>query len=161
MEVSMGNVSDCQITVSPVFYYSQVDMWGPLRCYCPGYERMTRRDKPYDIYMLVFACIATGAVNIQVIEGKSTEFVLEGCSRFFAETSVPKILFPDDDGALTLAFSRGEIDIRDLSANLYKEKGILFEKCAPQSHNTHGKVERAIRSLQQSFTRSGSLQRAG
>ena len=156
MEVSMGNVTDCQITVSPVFYYSQVDMWGPLRCYCPGYERMTRRDRPYDIYMLVFACIATGAVNIQVIEGKSTEFVLEGCSRFFAETSVPKILFPDDDGALTLAFSRGEINIRDLSANLYKTKGILFEKCAPQSHNTHGKVERAIRSLQQSFTRSGA-----
>ena len=156
MEVSMGKVTECQASISPVFYFTQCDMWGPLKCYCPGYERSTRRDKSYDIYILVFSCIATGAVNLQVIEGKSTEFVLEGCSRFFHETSVPKILFPDDDGALTLAFSRGEIDIRDLSANLYKTRGILFEKCAPQAHSSHGKVERAIRSLQLSFTRSGA-----
>ena len=158
MKVSMGQVNECQIAISPVFYYTQVDLWGPLKSYCPGYERLTRRDKSYEIYMLVFACIGTGAVNVQVIEGKSTEFILEGCSRFFNETSVPKILFPDDDGALTLAFSRGEIDMRDLSGNLFKTKGILFEKCVPQAHCGHGKVERAIRSLQESFTRSGASQ---
>ena len=107
--------------------------------------------------MLVFSCIATGAVNVQVIEGKKTEFVLEGCSRFFNEASVPKIVYPDEDGALTLAFTRGEIDLQDLSANLYRSKGILFETCAPQNHSEHGKVERVIRSLQQSFSRSGAM----
>ena len=158
MKVSMGKVNECQVTVSPLFYFVQVDMWGPLKCFCPGYERLTRRDKSYDIYMLVFSCVGTGAVNLQVIEGKSTEFVLEGCSRFFNEASVPKILFPDDDGALTLAFTRGEIDLKDLSGSLYKSKGVLFEKCAPQAHSSHGRVERAIRSLQESFTRSGAPQ---
>ena len=106
--------------------------------------------------MLVFTCVTTGAVNVQVIEGKNTEFVLQGCSRFFCEASVPKILFPDDDGALTLAFSRGEINLQDLSGSLYKSKGILFEKCAPQAHSGHGKVERMIKSLQESFSRSGA-----
>ena len=156
MKVSMGSPSECKIAVSPVFYFVQVNLWGPLHCYCPGFERLTRRDKGYDVYMLVFTCLATSAVNVQVIEGKSTEFVLEGCTRFFSETSVPKILFPDDDGALTLAFSRGEISLEDLSGNLYKTKGILFEKCTPQAHSGHGKVERAIRSLQESFSRSGA-----
>ena len=156
LEVSMGKIAECQLTVSPLFYFTQCDMWGPLKCYCPGYERSTRNNKSYEVYMLVFACVATGAINLQVIEGKSTQFVLDGCSRFFHEASVPKILFPDDDGALTLAFSRGEIDVRDLASNLYKVKGILFEKCAPQAHSSHGKVERAIRTLQQSFTRSGA-----
>ena len=77
MRVSMGSINECQVTVSPIFYFVQVDLWGPLRCYCPGYERLTRRDKAYDVYMLVFSCLATSAVNVQVIEGKSAEFVLQ------------------------------------------------------------------------------------
>ena len=118
IRVSMGSINECQVTVSPIFYFVQVDLWGPLRCYCPGYERLTRRDKAYDVYMLVFSCLATSAVNVQVIEGKSAEFVLDGCNRFFSEASVPKIMFPDDDGALVLAFTRGEINLEDLSGTL-------------------------------------------
>ena len=91
----MGGLSDSQLTVSPVFYFTMIDMWGPMKAYCPGYERATRRDKSYDVYFLVFSCVATGAVNVQLLEGKHTEFVLEGCSRFFNETSVPKIMYPN------------------------------------------------------------------
>ena len=156
LRMVMGGLSDSQLTISPVFYFTMVDMWGPLRAYCPGYGRKTRRDRPYEVYFLVFSCVATGAVNVQLVEGKSTEFVLEGCSRFFNETSVPKILYPDDDGALVKAFREGEIDIEDLSGNLFKSKGILFETCSPQSHSSHGRVERVIRSLQDSFNRSGA-----
>ena len=111
----MGGLTDSQLSVSPVFYYTLVDMWGPFKAYCPGYERTTRRDKAYEAYFLVFACVATGAVNVQLLEGKKTEFVLEGCSRFFSECSVPKIMYPDDDGPLLKAFQHGEVDIQDLS----------------------------------------------
>ena len=108
------------------------------------------------MYYLVFSCAATGAVNVQLLEGKSTEFVLEGCSRFFTETSVPKIMYPDDDGALVRAFTRGEIDVQDLSGSLFRTKGIHFELCPPQGHSSHGRVERVIRSLKDSFSRSGA-----
>ena len=138
MKLVMGGLTDCQLSISPVFYYTLVDMWGPVKCYCPGYERLTRRDKSYEVHFLVFSCVATGAVNIQLLEGKSAEFVLEGCSRFFSETSVPKIMFPDDDGSLTKAFREGEIDLHDLSGRLYRSKSILFEVCPPQSHSSHG-----------------------
>ena len=138
MNLVMGGLTDCQLSISPVFYYTLVDMWGPVKCYCPGYERLTRRDKSYEVHFLVFSCVATGAVNIQLLEGKSAEFVLEGCSRFFSETSVPKIMFPDDDGSLTKAFREGEIDLHDLSGRLYRSKSILFEVCPPQSHSSHG-----------------------
>ena len=152
----IGSLTDSQLTISPVFYFTLVDMWGPVRCYCPGYEKQTRRDKSYEAYFLVFSCVSTGAVNVQLIEGKHTDFVLDGCSRFFSETSVPKIMYPDEDGALLRAFKRGEVDLEDLSGNLYRTKGIFFETCPPQSHSSHGRVERVIRSLQQSFTRSGA-----
>ena len=156
LRMAMGSLTDSQLSVSPLFYFTMVDMWGPLTAYCPGYERATRRDKSYQVYFLVFSCVATGAVNVQLLEGKSTEFVLEGCTRFFNETSVPKIMFPDEDGALVKAFKEGEINVQDLSGNLHKSKGILFETCTPQAHSQHGKVERAIKSLQESFNRSGA-----
>ena len=156
LKMVMGSLSDSQLTISPLFYYVMVDIWGPLTAYCPGYERATRRDKSYNVYFLVFVCVSTGAVNIQLIEGKSTEFILEGCSRFYNEASVPKILYTDDDGAMTKAFREGEMDIEDLSGSLLRTKGIMFEICPPQAHSQHGKVERMIRSLQDSFNRSGA-----
>ena len=154
----MGSLTDCQLTISPTFYYCLVDMWGPVKTYCPGYEKQTRQNKSYESYFLVFSCVATGAANVQLIEGKKTDFVLDGCSRFFNEASVPKIMFPDADGGLVRAFTRGEIDLEDLAGNMYRSKGLLFEVCPPQSHSSHGRVERVIRSLQECFNRSGAAQ---
>ena len=65
-------------------------------------------------------------------------------------------MYPDEDGALCRAFSQGEIDLQDLSGNLFRTKSILFETCPPQGHSSHGRIERVIRSLQESFTRSGA-----
>ena len=156
LRMVMGGLTDTQLTISPVFYYTYVDLWGPLKAYCPGYGKLTRREKGYEVHFLVFSCVSTGAINVQLVEGKSTEFILEGCSRFFNETSVPAIMYPDGDGALVKAFKEGEIDIQDLSGRLYKQKGIQFEICPPQGHYCHGRIERVIRSLQESFTRSGA-----
>ena len=156
LRMSMGPLADKQLYVSPVFYFTVTDMWGPFKAYCPGYERQTRRDKAYDSYFLVFACLATGAVNLQLLEGKSSEFVLEACSRFFNECSVPKIMYPDEDSALMKAFTEGHIDMQDLSGRLFTSRGILFETCPPQGHSAHGRVERLIRSMKDSFSRSGA-----
>ena len=35
----MGPYSDTQLSISPIFYAPYLDMWGPLKIYCPGYER--------------------------------------------------------------------------------------------------------------------------
>ena len=72
----MGGLTDSQLNVSPVFYYTLVDMWGPFKAYCPGYERTHRRDKAYEAYFLVFAFVATGAVNVQLLEGKKLSLFL-------------------------------------------------------------------------------------
>ena len=102
-------------------------MGSSLKCYCPGYGKKTRRDKSYEVHFLVFSCVDTGAVNVQLLEGKKTELILEGCSRFFNETSVPKIMYPDEDGALCKAIREGEVDLHDLSGNLFRTKGVLFD----------------------------------
>ena len=48
----MGPLAQPQLTISPVFYFTLVDLWGPLRAFVPGYEKVTRSAadrKPHDI----------------------------------------------------------------------------------------------------------------
>ena len=62
--------------------------------------------KQYKAYFLIFVCAVTGVCNVQLIEGKDTSSILDGCSRFFCETTVPRVMLPDDDGALLRVFSK-------------------------------------------------------
>ena len=152
----MGPLSDHQLSVSPIFYYTFADIWGPLRAYVPGYQRSTRAgSKNHDVYILVFGCASTGTVNCQVMEGgKSAACVTDALNRFFNETCVPKIFHIDQDSALMKALSDGQIDILSNSGIIAQERGIIFQTCAPQGHNAHGRIERRIRMLQEAFERS-------
>ena len=133
IEQVMGPLADCQLSISPVFYYTLVDLWGPLKSFVPGYEKVTRStsDKPHEIYMMVFACCATGTVNVQVIEGKDTGFCLDGMNRFFSETTVPKFMFADEEGGLVKGLKYGKVDFVDLSGTLSRNRGIRFDTAVP------------------------------
>ena len=39
LEVEMGPMHDTQISITPVFYCTMVDLFGPLTCYCRGTRR--------------------------------------------------------------------------------------------------------------------------
>ena len=155
----MGPLADSQISLSPVFYFSLLDLWGPLRTYCPGYERTTYTRgtvsyaKHYEVYYMVVACVVTGAVNVQVVEKKNTGAILDGLSRFMNECCVPKVILPDADEAMMEALRDGVIEIADLEGTLAVEHGINFQVCLPQGHWEHGRVERRIRMLQESLER--------
>ena len=151
----MGPFNDAQLCISPIFYFTYIDMWGPLAIYCPGYEKRTRsRQQKYEVHMLVMVCAVTAAVNCQIIEKKDTGAVLDGLNRFFNEVCVPKICYPDKDGAIMKALQDGEIDVQDMEGRLHRERGIYFQTCLPQGHYQHGRVERRIKMLQESLERS-------
>ena len=157
LEQVMGPLAQPQLTISPVFYFTLVDLWGPLRAFVPGYEKVTRSAagrKPHDIYMMVFACAATGTVSVEVIEGKDTAFCLDGMNRFFATTTVPKIMYADEEGGIMKALREAEVDIVDLAGTLSRQRGIIFETAPPQGHSAHGRIEKRIHMLQESLERS-------
>ena len=156
LEQMMGPLSQSQITISPVFYFCLVDLWGPLNSYVPGYEKVTRSsiDKPHQVYMMVFACCATGTVNCQIIEGRKTGHCLDGFNRFFCESAVPKFVYTDEEGGLMRSLEQGEINLQDLSGILSRQRGIEFQPVVPQGHSAHGRVERRIQMLQKSLKQS-------
>ena len=157
MEVSMGPVSQHQLSVAPPMWAAQCDLFGPCRVYVPGYERETRGRKALatEVHVVVFVCPSTRLVNLQVIEGKDAGFILEAVTRLACEMGVPKFLMVDDDSTVHKALRELEVDIKDLQFKLHTEKGITFDICPVQGHNKHGQVERTIRSIQQSLNDCG------
>ena len=152
----MGPLSEYQLSISPVFYYTYIDAWGPLKSYVPGFERETRSGvKVHTLQMVIFACAATGMINCQIMEGgKKTEHVLDVFNRFFHEACVPKICFPDKDGALMKSLAEGQVELLNRNGYLARERGITFHTCPAQGHSAHGRVERRIKMIQECLERS-------
>ena len=156
LEQIMGPLAEPQLSISPIFFYTLVDLWGPLKSYVPGYEKVTRSssDKPHEVYIMVFACCCTGTVNCQVIEGKDAAFCMDGMNRFFMETTVPKFIYSDEEGGLVKALTHCRVDLVDLAGTLSKQRGISFTTVVPQGHYGHGRIEKRIHMLQQSLEQS-------
>ena len=83
INVVMGPVSQHQLALSPPFYAAFCDLDGPYTVYVPGYERQTRfkKEKAAKVWIMTFACPVTKLVNLQVIEKKSADGILEALTR--------------------------------------------------------------------------------
>ena len=93
IEVIMGPVSDHQLTLSPPFDAAFCDLDGPYDIFVPGHERETRGKKVLSAkaYIMSFACPVTKLLNLQVIETKSADGVLEGLTRLGCEQGFPQV----------------------------------------------------------------------
>ena len=153
IQASLGPLADKQLIVAPPFYAIQIDLCGPCRVFVPGYERETRasRIKESKVWILVAVCLVTSNLNLQVCEMKDSGTMLEAIIRLSCECGYPKYISCDKESSLLVAMKEITINLRDLKHRLYQEHGVLFEECAVSGHDQHGKVERAIRTVQDSL----------
>ena len=153
MEVSMGPLPDEAFVISPPFYICQVDIMGPLHVYVPGHSMALRNKKILEgkCYALVSVCMVTKCVNIQVIESKSADGVIDGITRLSCEVGVPKFIIVDKDTGIMKALTDCEVNMKDLQLYFFKEKGIQFRTVPVSGHNMTGMVERKIKSVQECF----------
>ena len=157
IEVIMGPVSDHQLTISPPFYAAFCDLDGPYDIFVPGHERETRNKKVLSAkaYIMSFACPVTKLINLQVIETKSADGVLEGLTRLGCEHGFPKFLLLDQESSFMKAVREAEVNLKDLKLRSYKEQGVLCEVAPVSGHNFTGLIERKIRTVQEAFDRIG------
>ena len=157
IEVIMGPVSDHQLTISPPFYAAFCDLDGPYDIFVPGHERETRGKKVLSAkaYIMSFACPVTKLLNLQVIETKSADGVLEGLTRLGCEQGFPKYLLLDQESSFMKAVSQAEINLKDLKLRSYREQGVLCEVAPVSGHNFTGLIERKIRTVQEAFDKIG------
>ena len=157
VEVSMGPISDHQLSISPPFWCCQVDLFGPLYCYVPGHERSTRNKPAAQVktWILTCVCEVTKLVNCQVVEKSDASGILDGITRLGCEVGVPSLMLADQGSNLMKAIREAGVTLLNLKLQIYEEKGIKMEVCSVGGHNEHGLVERVIRSLQESMEECG------
>ena len=157
IKASIGPIGDKQLIVAPPFYACQIDLFGPIRVFVPGFEKETRATKVKEskVWILTSVCIVTSNINLQVIEMKDTAAILEGFIRLSCECGYPKYVSCDQEGSILKVLREIQVDLRDLSHRLYSEHGVLFDTCAVGGHDQHGKVERTIKSVQESLSDLG------
>ena len=157
IQASLGPISEKQLIVAPPFYAIQIDLCGPCRVFVPGYEKETRATKAKEakVWILVAVCLVTSNVNLQVCEMKDTAAMLEAIIRLSCECGYPKYICVDKEGSILAAMREIKVNLRDLQHSLYREHGVILEEAAVGGHDQHGKVERTIRSVQDSMEDMG------
>merc|ERR1711867_190294 len=106
---------------------------------------------------MVSVCLVTKAVNLQAIEGKSADAVIDGVNRLSCEVGMPSLILIDQDSGIMKAFNEAEVNMKDIDLILFKENKIRFRTCPVSGHNMNGLAERKIGSVSESLKATGIL----
>ena len=157
LDISMGPIAQEQLMLAPPFHIAMLDLFGPVQSYVPGFERNTRNRRALEsqMYVMTTVCVTTRLVNLQILEGKKAHNIMDGFTRLCAEVGVPLIVHVDQDSGAMAGFREAELEYTDLKLQAHRQLGIKFETCPVSGHHQHGRVERVIRSIQETFDAYG------
>ena len=150
MNVEMGKISEKRLSVTPAFFTSQCDLFGPLDAMCEHNHRAK-----VQVYGVVYKCMSTMSVNVHVMQSYSTEAFLQAFTRHGSRFGYPNALVIDQGSQLVKACNDMKISIIDVIKPLEAkfETGIKFTAVPVSGHNQNGMVERSILEVQRLFNR--------
>ena len=154
LEVSMGPVSQDNITIAPAFFICQVDLAGPFPAYSSHNKRSTIK-----VWLAVFCCTTTSATKIKLMENYNTTSFLQAFTRFSCDVGYPKRILADEGSQLVKGCKTMRIDFQDLQFKLHQDVHVQLDVCPVGGHNMHGKVERRIRHIKESLEKTMSNER--
>ena len=144
----MGGVPLERMTVAPAFYHVQIDLFGPLESHCKHGRRAVVK-----VYGVIYKCMTSLAVSVNVMDSYSTASFLDSFYRFTSRYGVPAKVFIDSGTQLLAAFREGDFSTTDVTRTLNGESGVAinYDVCPVNSHEANGLVERAIREVKKIF----------
>ena len=154
IEVAMGPVHPDNLNIAPAFYVCQVDICGPVNTYSNANKRATMK-----LWFVVFCCCSTTAIDVKAMEDYSAEAFILSFMRFACKVGYPKKLMPDAGSQLLKGCKEMKLEYYDIKHRLHKEFGVDFETCPTGAHYVHGRVERKIKHVQESFLKASDKQR--
>ena len=89
----------------------------------------------------------------------STTSFIQAITRFSTNHGFPKELLCDEGSQLVKGCQEMNIDLLDLTQKLQRNVKVQFSVCPVQGHNMHGKVERKIREINASISKTLNNQR--
>ena len=149
VQVEMGKMSNASLTIAPAFYNSQVDLAGPFLSYDSYNKRKTIK-----IWLVVFVCSTTSTTSIKTMDDYSSPAFFQAFTRFACDAGYPKSVFVDRGSQILKTYNNAKINFNDMKYKLHYNVDVEFELCPVDGHNYNGKVERRIREIKQSLTKS-------
>ena len=149
INVAMGSVLKYNSKIAPPFYISQDDLEGPFKAHSPHNKRATIK-----IWLAVFCCSTTSTTNIKLMDNYDSNSFILAFTRFSCEVGYPKILLLDEGSQLIKGCKNMKLNFQDIRHQLNVNVNVEFELCPVGGHNMNGRVERKIRQIKDSITKS-------
>ena len=149
VEVAMGPVHSDNLNIAPAFYVTQVDIFGPV----DTYSNVNKRAKA-KLWFVVFCCCSTTAIDVKSMDDYSADAFILSYTRFACKVGHPKKLMPDAGSQLLKGCKEMVIEYYDLKHTLHRDYGVDFETSPVGAHYVHGRVERKIKHVQESFMKA-------
>ena len=149
IKVAMGPVHPSHLCIAPAFNNTQVDICGPFDSFSNANKRARIK-----IWNVVFCCSTTGATDCKVMEDYSTDSFILAFIRFSCRYGYPSKLYPDSGSQLIKGCNEMVLSFSDIRYKLSTEFGINYEACPVGAHYVHGKIERKIKEVKRSITKS-------
>lgn len=142
----MGDLPSLRMGPAPAFYYTSVDLFGPVAI--KGEVQKRIRGKCYGV---VYTCLASRSVFCDVASDYSTEGFLLSLRRFVTIRGAPRFLYSDPGSQLAAASNelvkfREGWDIEKLK-EFGNEKKMQWEFCAPEAQHRNGVSESMVKAI--------------
>ncbi|XP_071525744.1 uncharacterized protein [Panulirus ornatus] len=149
----MGQLPEERLKPSPPFTYTALDLYGPL--FVKDTVKGRTKGKAYGV---IFNCLATRAVRLDLIEGYSTKDFLDGFRRFVSIRGCPREIYSDAGTQLTATNKElkslskwGSNEMQDFARSNGGEIKWIFNASADAPWQ-NGVSESLIKSLKRSLT---------
>ena len=106
----MSDVKGFRCNPAPVFQVTSLDLWGPILIRDNVVRRKTRSHTSGKCWGIIFCCLATGAVWLDLTEDYSTNGMLDALRRFVAVRGQPSKFVCDQGSQLKAAAKKSKGD---------------------------------------------------
>jgi len=150
VRMELADFPACRTTIAPPFYFVQIDIAMSFKA-----KPFKESRKSLVAHALVMVCMVTSATNILVLDGLSTQAVIQALERHAARYGMPGEIHVDSGSQLE-KLKDTSFDVRTINGQ--EARGLKFKVLVstPKAHQEHGRVERKIRTLRDMLERLSS-----
>ena len=102
----------------------------------------------------MFSCSTASTTNIKVMDSYDSNSFILAFTLFSCEVGYPKILLLNEGSQLIKGCKNMKLNFQDIRYQLHVNVHVEFELFQVEGHNMNGKVERKIRGIKGSVTKS-------
>jgi hypothetical protein len=141
--LELADFPEARTMIAPPFYAIQLDI-------AMGFlARPTlKSNKSFKAHAVVIVCLLTSATNVLVIDGLTTQAVVQALERHAARYGMPGHVFVDA-GTQLEKLQDASFNLKDVEAKGYQGVKFKLTVCAPKAHHQHGRVEAKIKRVRE------------